>query len=98
MARQIALLFMMIMLVGCTDNTRPVQSDAKKTDAELQQMAAAHNANVKDPTQKVVCERVTPIGSRISHRECHTVWQADQNRKDAKAFVNMPRAYPTDAH
>ena len=98
MGRKLGLFFMMILLVGCTDNTRPASNLKQSENVALQKMADAHNATVKDPDQKVVCHRVAEIGSRFTHLECRTVWQTKQNQKDAKDFVNMPRDYPTDGH
>lgn len=93
MARQIGLLVFMVLLVGCTDNTRPAQNAQKKLDSDVQQVAKAHNTDVKDQDQKVVCHRVAPVGSRITHLECRTVWQMKEQEKDAKSFINKPRPF-----
>lgn len=82
-------------LAACTDNTRPVQSAQKKRDSNVEQMAKAHNATVKDPNQKVVCERVAETGSRISHLRCQTVWQQKQREKDGQDYINEPKIFST---
>lgn len=82
-------------LVGCTNNTRPTQITQKKFDSGVQQMAKAHNAKVKDPNQKVVCERVVETGSRISHLRCRTLWQKKEQEKDAQDYLNAPKIFNT---
>lgn len=95
MARRVAMFVAMLMLVGCKENTRPTSNLRNSEDAALQQMAAKHNAKVKDPDQKVVCERVSETGSRIPHLVCRTIWQEKQDKKDAQNYLDAPKHWGT---
>jgi hypothetical protein len=96
MIRAAVVIAVLLFVTACTQNTRPNKlSENQKEDVALQKMAEAHNAKVKDPDQKVVCNRVTEIGSRISTLRCRTVWQMKEQAKEGRDFVNMPRPWAT---
>jgi ABC-type enterochelin transport system substrate-binding protein len=60
MGRKLGLFFMMILLVGCTDNTRPASNLKQSENVALQKMADAHNATVKDAKDFVNMPRDYP--------------------------------------
>ncbi len=96
MVRAAVVIAELLSVMACTQNTRPNKlSEKQKEDIALQKMAEAHNAQVKDSDQKVVCKRETEIGSRISTLRCRTVWQVKEQAKEGRDFIMMPRPWPT---
>lgn len=91
--KQPAVAIAVLMLAACTANTRP--DPQQSSEAELNQVAEAYNAEVADPKQEVVCRMEAVIGTRITKEVCRTRTVMELESKDAKRFLNKPRPVPT---
>lgn len=98
MIRLIAITLMGLVLVACTDNTRPESTglnNTQQTGKDVQKMAANYNANQTNPNQKVICTDEAPVGSHIKEVRCHTMQELEDQRNSAKRLLETPRTFPT---
>jgi hypothetical protein len=82
-----------VLVVG-TVNAYAESEQAK--EAALDQAADAHNAQIADPQEQVVCEWEAQTGTRIKKKVCRTQSVIEQERKDARRFITKPRPVFTD--
>ena len=76
-------LLVLVLLAGCA-----ATQTRRLSESQLLQKVQEHNANVTDPNEKIVCERVTPTGSNLPELVCRTARGIEMDRKNAQDFFN----------
>lgn len=66
-------------------------SAAEPDAAQVKQAVDAHNANVADPGEQLVCHKEAVTGSRIRKTVCRTQKTIDAEAEAAKRYLNKPR-------
>jgi hypothetical protein len=83
---------LLLVLAGCTGNTRQVQIRPEERLAGAQE---AYNEQVEDDDEQVVCRHEAVTGSRIKKSVCRSKRQIAEEERTARRYLEKARPYPT---